>query len=63
LAGQSKNRCLIRQGGAFVQAGDFTFQFNEVLLVALGLGTGPAQNAAQPAAREFGDSKGIADSV
>jgi hypothetical protein len=63
LAGQTKNRCPIRQGGASVHAGDFAFHFNEVLLVALGLGKGPAQNAVKPAAREFGDGKGIADSL
>jgi methyl coenzyme M reductase subunit C len=63
LAGETKNRCLIRQGGAFVQAGDFALHFNEVLSVALSPGTGPAQHAVQPAAGEFGDSKGIADSL
>jgi hypothetical protein len=63
LAGETKNRCLIRQGGAFVQAGDFALHFNEVLLGTLSLGTGPAQNALQPATREFSDSKGIADSL
>jgi len=63
LAGESKNRCPIHQGGAFVQAGDFALHFNEVFSVALSLGTGPAQHVVQPAAREFGDSEGIADSL
>ena len=61
LASKSKNRCLIRQDGASVRAGDFAFLFNEVLLGALSLGPGPAQNAAQPATWEFNDSIGIAD--
>jgi hypothetical protein len=63
LAGKSKNRCPIRQGGAFALAGDFALHFNEVLLVALSLGPGPAQNAVQPTTWELSDNKGIADSV